>query len=134
MTLSKKERLILELLRRSSRNANWPHPVIEGSLSDIDGNAARHSAREHDNTNSLFPPCQMRGSEEIIREAESLPVDGRLKVVNSLLRSLNPPEPEIDRRWIAEAGRRLGEIRSGKVQPVAGARVIQRLRERFPDT
>ena len=75
----------------------------------------------------------MRGSEEIIREAELLPVDERLKVVDSLLRSLNPPDPDTDRRWIAEARRRLDEIRSGKVQPVDGAQVFQRLRERFPE-
>lgn len=75
----------------------------------------------------------MRGSDKIILEAESLPVEERLKVVDSLFRSLNPPDPEIDRQWIAEARRRLDEIRSGKVQPVSGAQVIQRLRERFPE-
>lgn len=75
----------------------------------------------------------MPGAEDLIREAESLPVDERLKVVDSLLRSLNPPDPEIDRQWIAEARRRLDEIRSGKVQPIAGAQVIQKLRERFPE-
>ena len=75
----------------------------------------------------------MRGTDKIILEAELLPVEERLKVVDSLLRSLNPPDPEIDRQWIVEARRRLDEIRSGKVQPLPGARVIQRLRERFPE-
>ena len=74
----------------------------------------------------------MRGSDKIISEAESLPVEERLKIVDSLLRSLNPPDPEVDRQWIAEA-RRLDEIRFGKVQPAAGAHVMQRLRERFPE-
>ena len=73
----------------------------------------------------------MQASDKIILEAESLPVEERLKVVDSLLLSLNPPDPEIDQQWIAEA-RRLDEIRSGKVQPVSGTHVIQRLRECFP--
>lgn len=75
----------------------------------------------------------MRESEQIIRDANSLPVDERLKVVDSLLRSLNPPDPDIDRRWIAEARRRLDEVRSGNVQAVDGAQIIQRLRKRFPE-
>ena len=75
----------------------------------------------------------MKRSEEIIREVESLPIGEKLKVVDSLLRSISPPEPEIDRRWILEAQQRLDEVRSGKVQPVAGTHVVQRLRERFPD-
>ncbi len=76
----------------------------------------------------------MPRSEEIIREAESLPIAERLKVVDSLLRSLNPPDPDIDRLWIVEAQRRLDEVRSGAVQPIAGSQVMQRLRDRFPET
>ncbi len=75
----------------------------------------------------------MPGSEDLIREAELLPVDERLKVVDSLLRSLNPPDPDIDRLWIVEARRRLDEVRSGKVQPIDGTEVMQKLRERFPN-
>ena len=74
----------------------------------------------------------MPGSEKLIREAESLPIDERLKVVDSLLRSLHPPDPDIDRLWIAEARRRLDEVRSGNVQLIDGAQVMQKLRERFP--
>lgn len=75
----------------------------------------------------------MSGIDKIIREAESLPVDERLRVVESLLRSLNPPEPEIDRLWIAEARRRLDEVRSGKVHPIPGDQVMARLQGRFSE-
>lgn len=45
----------------------------------------------------------MPSTAEIIREAESLPVEERTFVVDSLLRSLNPPNPEVDRKWAAVA-------------------------------
>ena len=67
----------------------------------------------------------------IIREAESLPVEERTVVVDSLLRSLNPPAPEIDRKWAAVAKRRLAELRSGRVKPVPGEEVFAKIRQRF---
>ena len=76
----------------------------------------------------------MPRSDELIREVESLPVDERLKVVDALLRSLNPPDPEIDRLWIAEARRRLDEIRWGEVQTVDGVEVMLKASERFRTT
>ena len=62
----------------------------------------------------------MPSTAEIIHNAESLPVEERTLVVDSLLRSLNPPDPEIDRKWAAVAKRRLEELRSGRVKPVPG--------------
>lgn len=73
----------------------------------------------------------MPGTAEIIHEAESLPVEERTVVVDSLLRSLNPPDPEIDRKWTAVAKRRLEELRSGRVKPVPGEDVFAKIRQRF---
>ena len=73
----------------------------------------------------------MPSAAEIIHDAESLPVEERTLVVDSLLRSLNPPDPEIDRKWAAVAKRRLEELRSGRVKPVPGDEVFARIRERF---
>ena len=58
----------------------------------------------------------MPGTAEIIHAAEALPVEERALVVESLLRSLNPPDPEIDRKWAGVAKRRLHELRSGRVK------------------
>ena len=68
---------------------------------------------------------------EIIRDAESLPVEERTLIVDTLLRTLNPPDPEIDRKWAAVAKRRLEELRSGKVRPVPGDEVFAKIRQRF---
>ena len=68
---------------------------------------------------------------DLINEAESLPVEERAMVVDSLLRSLNPPESEIDRKWAAVAQRRLEEIRSGAVEAIPGEQVFEKIWKRF---
>lgn len=69
--------------------------------------------------------------DEIIREAAELPVEERALVIDSLLRTLNPTDPQIDREWVATAKRRLAEIRSGAVRPTLGSEVLGRIRDRF---
>ena len=74
----------------------------------------------------------MHGANEIIREAADLPIEERALVIDSLLRTLNPPQPDIDKKWIAAAKRRLAELRSGAVRPIPGTDVFSRIRDRFP--
>ena len=73
----------------------------------------------------------MASARDIIRQAESLPVEERAIVADSILRTLNRPDPAIDRQWLAVARRRLHELRSGAVSPVPGNEVFSRIRERF---
>jgi hypothetical protein len=73
----------------------------------------------------------MQSTARIIEEARSLPVEERTIVVDSLLRSLTPPDNEIDKKWGQIAKRRLEELRSGKVQPVPGYEVFDRIYARF---
>jgi len=73
----------------------------------------------------------MHGMKEIIQEAKSLPVEERAMVIDSLLRTLNPPSAEIDREWVRVAKRRLAELRSGSVKPIPGDKVFAKIRERF---
>ena len=73
----------------------------------------------------------MPSTAEIIHDAESLPVEERTIVVDSLLRSLNPPDAEIEQKWADVAKRRLQELRSGKIKPVAGEEVFAKIRQRF---
>lgn len=68
---------------------------------------------------------------DILKEAESLPLEERVLIVDSLLRGLNPPESNIDRKWIPIAQRRLQEIRSGAVKAVPGDEVFEKIRKRF---
>ena len=73
----------------------------------------------------------MPNTAEIIREAASLPVAERTLVVESLLRSLNPPDPAIDGQWAVVAKHRLEELRSGRIRPVASDEVFAKIRQRF---
>lgn len=73
----------------------------------------------------------MHGMKEIIQEAMSLPVEERVIVVDSLLRTLNSPSAEIDVEWVNVAKKRLAELRSGSAKPVSGDEVFAKIQERF---
>jgi len=73
----------------------------------------------------------MLKADELIKEAMSLPVELRARLVDELLKSLNPSQAEIDELWAAEAERRVEEIQSGKVKPIPGEQVFKELRERL---
>ena len=73
----------------------------------------------------------MHGTKDIIKEAATLPVEERAIVVDSLLRTLNPPDAEIDKAWVRIAQRRLADLRSGRVQSIPGDQVFAKVRERF---
>jgi putative addiction module component (TIGR02574 family) len=73
----------------------------------------------------------MLSMKELISEATSLPVEERVIIVDSLLRSLNPPDEDIDKKWTIVAKRRLEELRSGKVKPVSGDEVFAKVWKQF---
>lgn len=68
---------------------------------------------------------------DLIAEAISLPVEERAIVIDSLLKSLNPPETDIDRKWASVAQRRLAELRNGEVKAVPADEVFERIWTRF---
>ena len=73
----------------------------------------------------------MNEMKEIIEKAASLPVEERVMVVDTLLRTLNPPDIEIEEEWVKVAQRRLAEFRSGHVKAIPGDEVFAKIRERF---
>jgi putative addiction module component (TIGR02574 family) len=73
----------------------------------------------------------MHSTKDIIQEAAALPIEERILVVDSLLRTLNIPNPDIDKEWVGVAKRRLAELRSGRINPIPGNQVFERIRERF---
>ncbi|HRR34899.1 MAG TPA: addiction module protein [Kiritimatiellia bacterium] len=65
---------------------------------------------------------------EIIDEVKSLPVEDRAFIVDSLLRTLNPPDHEMDQKWSAVAKARLDDLRSGRVRAIPGEEVFARIK------
>ena len=70
-------------------------------------------------------------TKELIDEAVSLPVEERAFVIDSLLRSLNQPESEVDKKWAVVARKRLAEMRSGPVEAVPGEKVFEKIWKKF---
>jgi putative addiction module component (TIGR02574 family) len=70
-------------------------------------------------------------TKELIAEAISLPVEERALMVDSLLKSLNLPETDIDKRWASVAERRLDDLRSGRVEAAAGEEVFEKIWRRL---
>lgn len=64
---------------------------------------------------------------DLIAEAIALPVEERAMIVDSLLKSINPPEVDIDKKWASVAKRRLEELRAGQVDAIPGDEVFQRI-------
>jgi len=68
---------------------------------------------------------------KLIEEALSLPVEERALIADSLWRSLNLPNADIDAKWTEVAKKRLQELRSGKVKPISGEAVFSEITERL---
>jgi hypothetical protein len=45
-------------------------------------------------------------TKDLIEEAMSLPVEERAMIVDLLLKSMNPPETEVDKKWVVLARNR----------------------------
>jgi len=71
-------------------------------------------------------------TDDLLREIESLPVEERARVADSVLKTLNPPESEIDKKWAEVAKRRLDEIKAGSVKTESGQDVFDEIWKRFP--
>lgn len=70
-------------------------------------------------------------TDDLISEVTSLPAEERAMVADRILKSLDPPESDIDAQWAEVAKRRLAELRSGHVQAVPGEKVFTEIRKRF---
>ena len=70
-------------------------------------------------------------TDDLILEIQSLPVEERARVADCILRSLNQTVAEVDQKWADLAGRRLQDIQTGVVKPVAGEDVFAEIWRRL---
>jgi putative addiction module component (TIGR02574 family) len=69
----------------------------------------------------------MTKADKLVSEALMFPVEIRAKMVEELLKSMNPVREEIDAAWAKEAERRLKEIRAGKMKTIPMRDVFAKL-------
>ncbi|MGE3908294.1 MAG: addiction module protein [Chloroflexota bacterium] len=68
--------------------------------------------------------------EELMEQALALPSEARAHLVDLLVESLDAAQlGQVDRLWLAEAQRRRNEIRTGRVQTVAGDDALRMVRD-----
>ena len=85
----------------------------------------------HKHIGGLYMPMATL-EDKILDQALSLPNDRRAVLVDRLLNSLGlPADEDVDRLWAEEAERRLGEIRSGRVETIPGDQVLAEIRNRL---
>lgn len=72
-------------------------------------------------------------TKELIEEISSLPVEDRVLVADSVLRSLNPPEAEIDKKWANVAQKRLDQLQKGEVEAIPGEQVFKKISQRYSE-
>ena len=73
----------------------------------------------------------MTKTNEFISRAESLPIDIRIQLIDTLLNSIHPSQKEIDILWAKEAEKRVEEIKTGKVKTIPGENIFKEIQSHF---
>jgi putative addiction module component (TIGR02574 family) len=68
--------------------------------------------------------------EQILHDALALPAIERASIVESLLSSLDRPDPRVDALWADEAEDRLAAFRDGTLRAASAEDVFKRLERR----
>lgn len=67
-------------------------------------------------------------TKDLLEQALALPEDGRVKLAEALIESVDDPADEdAEPAWAAEARRRLKELRSGEVRAISWGEAEKRL-------
>ncbi|GAB6112206.1 addiction module protein [Desulfomicrobium salsuginis] len=74
----------------------------------------------------------MTTTAKLTEEILSLPCEDRIRIVETLLESLNAPiDREVEHAWAIEAERRIDDLNCGQVQSIPGAEVFDDIRQRL---
>ena len=74
----------------------------------------------------------MTTTAKLTEEILSLPCEDRIRIVETILESLNAPDDKnIEQAWAVEAERRIDDLNAGQVQSIPGAEVFANIRQRL---
>lgn len=68
-------------------------------------------------------------ADELVSEFRALPDDEKLRLLDAILTDLHKPDPELERVWLAEAKKRWGAYKAGRIATVAYEDVMAKHRE-----
>jgi len=69
--------------------------------------------------------------QQLFDEIETLPIELKTKMIDTLLTSINPVKKSIDTLWIQEVKKRKTQIDSGEVTLVDGEEVFRKIASKF---
>jgi len=69
--------------------------------------------------------------EQLFKNIEILPIEIKTKIVDMLLKSLNPINESIDNLWLKELNQRKEDIESGRVETIDGDEVFLKIQKRL---
>jgi hypothetical protein len=69
--------------------------------------------------------------EQLFEEIDILPIDLKTKIVDKILKSINPIDKSIDNLWIKEVNKRKNDIEYGNVKLVNGDDVFLKIAQRL---
>ena len=69
--------------------------------------------------------------QQLFDEVETLPIELKTKMIDTLLNSINPIKKSIDNLWVEEVQKRKQQIDSGEVTLVNGEEVFKKLALKF---
>ena len=67
---------------------------------------------------------------QLIDKVRDYPIEDRVVFADAVLQSINPIDPEVERKWIDLAQRRRGEYLTGRVEPISSEEVFAEARVR----
>jgi hypothetical protein len=70
-------------------------------------------------------------TKNLIDEAIALPIEEKAILIDLLIKSLNPREAEIEKKWLKVAKKRLTELYSGNVKAKSGEDVFIEVWKKF---
>lgn len=76
--------------------------------------------------------CMSTALKKLTREALELTEQDRAKLAHALIRSIDGnPDADAETEWDAEIGKRVGEIRAGKVKGIPAGSVFAKLKGKY---
>ena len=69
--------------------------------------------------------------QQLFDEVETLPIELKTKMIDTLLTSIHPTKKSIDALWIQEVKNRKAQIDSGEVNLVDGEEVFRKIALKF---